>query len=498
MAKLVGSVQYIGKFKDTVGYKSSAAKKSGTNFVRARAESISNPKTYAQALQRAKAVPAAIFYTAFANVLDHAFLPSGNRSRNQARFRSLAMRLDAIPDVKQGVQAIPCIEYQISEGALGLSSKTFGTSFSQEAVQYKQLRFPETEMSRSALSALSVAEFSQKLISENIGLVDGMELTFMGVLLDKQAYDLQGTKTNRIASYFSVVLNTADTITTMSDVISPLLSLYVEEGTILLSHANEDEFYLLSGGLIISEKTTASWRYTTSRMTIVDPAFVVTDGVVESYMAGANVSQSDKVLQQANNVSISNVVPVSGSTTQFELSPAVEGAVLSASSAAVAVMSSGERRVVTRGGQLLTVGESGVLVPITMTVGEQVSPVQISATTLAGNRQIAEMQVEGIVFTPVTSAAVYSREVRVDPDSFTVLVNENGFLLTDGNKFVSNGEIKDDSSMLAGIAEACGGRAACVINQVDSSSDGTVTYGTLSFSIEGRVITPNPERYPTD
>ncbi len=496
-------MQFIGKFKDAVGFKSAAAKKPGSTFVRGRAESVSNPKTYAQALQRAKTVPAAIFYSAFESVLNHAFLPSGNRSRNQARFRSLAMRNESIPDVRKGEQVIPCIDYQISEGSLGLSSKTFGQALFEESVLFPQLKYGVDSVDVADIRNLTVGAFSQQLINANVGLAEGMELTFMAVLLDKQAYETTGSTKDRIAAHFSVVLNTADTITKMDDVISPLLNLGVTQGAVYITHYDENEFALLSAGLIISEKTQTSWRYTNSRMTVVDPGFVDTDGVVESYMSDSSSRSSDKILQQADNSSSSIVAPVSGTTVDFQLSPAIEGATLSATKAAVAVMSSGERRVVTRGGALLAVGSDGQLTPITKTVADVSSSVLISETSLAGNRTITEQEAAGVTFS--TNAALFWRNYNGSAN-VTVLVNEAGKLVvaTDGEftgvyslivPETSTGEIAPFNGPMPEIAAAWGSVPAVLSDY--SKSMGIITYEGISVSnLPNGVIDVTLPNYP--
>lgn len=493
-------MQFIGKFKDAVGFKSAAAKKPGSTFVRGRAESVSNPKTYAQALQRAKTVPAAIFYSAFESVENHAFLPSGNRSRNQARFRSLAMRNESIPDVRKGEQVIPCIDYQISEGSLGLSSKTFGQALFEESVLFPQLKYGVDSVDVADIRNLTVGAFSQQLINANVGLAEGMELTFMAVLLDKQAYETTGSTKDRIAAHFSVVLNTADTITTMDDVISPLLNLGVTQGAVYITHYDENEFALLSAGLIISEKTQTSWRYTNSRMTVVDPDFVDTDGVVESYMSDSSSRSSDKILQQADNSSSSIVAPVSGTTVDFQLSPAIEGATLSATKAAVAVMSSGERRVVTRGGALLAVGSDGQLTPITKTVADVTSSVLISETTLAGNRTITEQEAAGVPFSdePVTHS-VYKRTGTFQSYEITLLVNEEGKVLTGSYGSTSYAiDTEVGFEMVEGPIQSAimsWGYVDVVINNLDTHN-GSFTYNDVDYTVSDGVVTPEPANYP--
>ena len=53
---------------NVVGYKNPASSKANNNFYRERVYTVSNPKTQAQATQRAKVRPAQIFYNAFERV----------------------------------------------------------------------------------------------------------------------------------------------------------------------------------------------------------------------------------------------------------------------------------------------------------------------------------------------------------------------------------------------------------------------------------------------
>ena len=120
----VGSVSY----SVLSGNKTSSGKKE--QIVRALPESVSNPQTMGQAIQRMKLAPAQKFYAAFAALLSNAFegVQYGEASRRY--FLSKAMSEEG-PYVQRGVDRFLPAKYLFSEGtlpAVGIEQFSGGTS----------------------------------------------------------------------------------------------------------------------------------------------------------------------------------------------------------------------------------------------------------------------------------------------------------------------------------------------------------------------------------
>ena len=161
----IGSVTYSTK-------KTSSGKTE--QIARQKAQSVTNPNTTAQILQRMKLGPAQRFYDAFENVvakgiISHAFesIPYGSASRQH--FISLAMKEEAAVYVPKGVDFFVPGEYVVSEGSLSPISY-FNQLTAQEAAQNELL----CNFNDVALTAEAVEAF----VGE--GYEQGMQLTLIG------------------------------------------------------------------------------------------------------------------------------------------------------------------------------------------------------------------------------------------------------------------------------------------------------------------------------
>lgn len=107
----VGSVSY-----SVVSAKNSKSGKK-EQIVRSLPESVANPQTAAQVMQRMKITPAQRFYSAFANLLNNAFEGVAYGDASRRYFMSLAMKKNG-PYIQRGVDRfIPAI-YPFSEGSI--------------------------------------------------------------------------------------------------------------------------------------------------------------------------------------------------------------------------------------------------------------------------------------------------------------------------------------------------------------------------------------------
>lgn len=161
----IGSVTYSTK-KTTSGKTEQIA--------RQKAQSVTNPNTTGQILQRMKLGPAQRFFDAFEQVvakgiLSHSFeaIPYGNASRTH--FISLAMKEEAAVYVPKGVDFFVPGEYVVSEGSLTPISY-FNQLTEQEAAQNNLI----VNFNDEPLTAENVETF----VGE--GYEQGMQLTLIG------------------------------------------------------------------------------------------------------------------------------------------------------------------------------------------------------------------------------------------------------------------------------------------------------------------------------
>lgn len=406
MARQLGAVRLQGKLANVVGYKNPASSKANNNFYRERVYTVSNPKTQAQAVQRAKVRPAQIFYNGFERVLNHAFLPSLRASRNRNRFMSLAMRLDEIPDIMKGEAFLPFCQYQISAGALGLDDLTVANSISEApptitfdyagSILFSNLRIDDSlDMDPDD----TIGAVSTLLIQNNTGLVEGMELTFLAVVASS------ADPTQRVAQIVSFVLDTNNSVTTLQDIMGDYLVWKIGPNYSLILTTETVDYQVLSAGVIISARAGNTYVYTNSRMCHsyrVESSYNNYEAeVIASYMGDSASRGSDLILQQASNKAPGNrVVPSSVAQTEITLADGVTGT-LSSRYAGVVTMTNGDRRILVANalGQICDYVD-GAAVPVTIRPEQEGAlsrPLTLIDTTFAGNKTItvADLQTAG-------------------------------------------------------------------------------------------------------
>lgn len=406
MARQLGAVRLQGKMANVVGYKNPASSKANNNFYRERVYTVSNPKTQAQAVQRAKVRPAQIFYNGFERVLNHAFLPSLRASRNRNRFMSLAMRLDEIPDIAKGEAYLPFCQYQISVGALGLDQICLAQKFDaqpassafewQQSIYFPNLRGDDSiEFDESE----TIGAVSSVLIENTPGLVAGMELTFLAVAAPSD------NPYSRIAHIISFVLDPGNTVTTLGDVCGDQIRFRRFGNDSVVITSDNFDYMILSAGLIISARAGNTYVYTNSRMChsyIVENSYNDYESeVIASYMEGGSSRGSELILQQASNKAPGNrVVPSSIAQDEITLAEGVTGT-LSSQNAGIVTMTNGDKRILIANalGKICDYdATTGAAVPVTITPdGGAARPLTLADTTFAGNGSItvADLQAAG-------------------------------------------------------------------------------------------------------
>lgn len=168
----------FGMLRGSIGSVTYSTKKTSSGkteqIARQKAQSVTNPNTTAQILQRMKLGPAQRFFDAFENVvakgiLSHAFesVPYGAASRQH--FISLAMKEEAAVYVPKGVDFFVPGEYPVSEGSLATISY-FNQVTAEEAAQDTLI----CDFDGTALTAANIEAFV------NLGYEQGMQLTLIG------------------------------------------------------------------------------------------------------------------------------------------------------------------------------------------------------------------------------------------------------------------------------------------------------------------------------
>lgn len=376
-----------GKLGNVVGFTNSASEKTNNNFYRERATTVSNPKTQKQATQRSKVKPAAAFYSAFESILNHAFLPSQRPVKNRNKFMKKAMQLAEVPDVRKDDNYLPILPYQVSEGNLGLDYLTVPTGNDPSASSAPILNFPFAATNDTE----TIAALSQRWIEQSAGaLVEGEELTFMAIIADS---------TNdyvRRAGHISVVLDTKNVATTWGDLRDGAGFRFGSDGM-----EADSGFYLLGAALIISSKTSSSWRYTKSFFHLTPYAQNlpnITNEVILSYMSAEAQKTSDLILQQADNeASDGTVYPWQLDVVAVTNAEGSTGTIAPAN-ASVVVYNSGNRKPVVEmvDGEYVLVNKSadGTWTRLTRTNHDVSALVPIDTTNLAASTYITLMELQ--------------------------------------------------------------------------------------------------------
>lgn len=430
MARQLGAVRLQGKLANVVGYKNPASSKANNNFYRERVYTVSNPKTQAQAVQRAKVRPAQIFYNGFERVLNHAFLPSLRASRNRNRFMSLAMRLDEIPDIAKGEAFLPFCQYQISAGALGLDDLAAASSIKTAPASANfdwagSILFPNLRIDDSIEMEPTdtIGTVSTLLIEHNTGLVEGMELTFLAVVASS------ADPTQRVAQIVSFVLDKGNSVTALADIMGDYLVWKKGAGYTLILTTETNDYQILSAGLIISARAGNTYVYTNSKMCHsyrVETSYNDYEAqVIASYMEGGSSRGSELILQQASNKAPGNrVVPSSISQIQIELAEGVSGT-LSSQNAGIVTMTNGDKRILIANalGQICDYNaDASTAVPVTITpTGEAARPLTLADTTLDGNGTItvADLASLGVSFASSDAGLAVDPSVMYDGEEYT-------------------------------------------------------------------------------
>ena len=182
-----GAFGFLRKSIGSVTYHTSTAALNGKKkqVASMKPQSIKNPNTVAQIIQRMKVTPAQLFYAAFEqaassvedNPLSHSFAGYEYGAKNRLRFMQLAMQGEPKAYVPKGINFVVPGEYQVSEGNL-------------QSLPWR------TQLAPDATGGTMVVDFGGNAITENniaalqsYGVQLGDQLTILGIVEKNGRYE---------------------------------------------------------------------------------------------------------------------------------------------------------------------------------------------------------------------------------------------------------------------------------------------------------------------
>lgn len=175
MAKSVGLIgTVIGKLGNAVGYRIKDSNNKMSQGFRVYQPNVSNPRTYGQALQRARMKPINTFYRALKSIIDRGF--EGKSYGNQCRleFLRLAMANFNGPYVPKGFNGLLPGPFTISNGSLQSIGILALAGEAITSIILDENRPIET-----------IGELSQNIKSKNQFIKDGDQLTMISFEYDE-------------------------------------------------------------------------------------------------------------------------------------------------------------------------------------------------------------------------------------------------------------------------------------------------------------------------
>ena len=277
MAKGIGLIgNFKGKVGNTVGYKLSASNTGNTQGIRVYQPIVRNPKTSAQAEQRAKLAPINATYRALKMIIDRGNegLPYGNKSR--LAWLKQAFKAQKMPWIaKGGVVAFP-VGCPLTKGSL--AGVNIDAGVGEFFIECRDL---SAETSLATIGAVSTA---MKAAYPN--LQDGDQITVVIV------GQIGGTLSSDV---FSFVIDTTSAVATakftaMAGKISVKSDLYMIGGAVIVSREGANGEHLRSTTSVqINDYTLGQAPYDAASKA----------AAIESYQnaAGANADWAEESIQ---------------------------------------------------------------------------------------------------------------------------------------------------------------------------------------------------------
>ena len=268
MGKGIGLIgNFKGKVGNTVGYKLSASNTGNTQGIRVYQPIVRNPKTSAQAEQRAKLAPINATYRALKMVIDRGNegLPYGNKSR--LAWLKQALKAESMPWINKGGVITHPVLCQLTKGSLAGVT----TNFRNSGMQITASSI-EAGASLATIGAVSTA-----LLDSYPSLKAGDQITIVDINIEADAM---------IPNVFSFVIDTnskvaTDLFTAVEGAIIVAFESQINIGTVIVSREGDNGQHLRSTSYLNagSDLKTAAPYDETSKA-----------AAVESYMSAASAN----------------------------------------------------------------------------------------------------------------------------------------------------------------------------------------------------------------
>ena len=277
MAKGIGLIgNFKGKVGNMVGYKLSDSNTGNSQGIRVYQPIVRNPKTSAQAEQRAKLAPINATYRALKMIIDRGNegLPYGNKSR--LAWLKQAFKATAMPWFVKGAQISDPVVCQLTKGSLvGVNYSIVGSTITVEATGLTD----DTDIT-------TIGKLSTALLGAIPSLRAGDQITFVA---------LQPVNGQLSADVFSFVINAEDA--TAQSLIE------VQNNAVYM-----DTFEGVGFGAVIVSREGANGEHLRSTTTLLATAGATAaapydatskEAAIESYMssASANADWAEESIQ---------------------------------------------------------------------------------------------------------------------------------------------------------------------------------------------------------
>lgn len=344
----------IGNFRkkvgNIVGYTLKNSNNGEKQGIRTYQAVVTNPKSDSQSAQRMKLMPLQVFYTAFSDVLNHAFEGRKVGQMNRQRFMQLNMTSQSgiAPAVQKGERILAPIHAVVSTGSL-----TQDTTLEQSdsvGLKLTHITVPSLAVDTD-ITELTLKEFTEALIANNISLQVGMEIAFIFIISSKE------NPRAGLPLKFNVVLNDTDSATYIKDLMGRVhdyIELDVQEDGAILIQGITQTYDLLGAAVIVSSRKSGGWSNNNARFystSYGDSLFYTTalyEAALATYGPSGSTLESTLFLRQADN-SYEGLNPkavVSSASTPIVLTGDYEDGVLSDANALLATNRAGYKVIV--------------------------------------------------------------------------------------------------------------------------------------------------------
>lgn len=253
MAKGKATGLWKGKVGNNVFYKITNSNNAQKQGIRERVIEVSNPKTYYQANQRMKMLPAQRIANALKEIVERGQqgVKYGALSRNEFLSRALSMKTGFPFMEKSDPNVIPG-EYQLTKGTLPeVKITSFGSNGRNMVSSLYFAGEPEGD---------SVAEYSTALLNGNSFLQEGDQLTFVAFIVENNIL---------MYGYSSFIIDTTNTDQVQTQIVGDAAwgyangNVIIEDsvfvaGAIIISRANGANGYLRSNATLAVNKTNSA------------------------------------------------------------------------------------------------------------------------------------------------------------------------------------------------------------------------------------------------